>query len=386
MKTIDVTTNETLADLEKKITEIRSLKNGESLIFRMSRNTSQRPFVSSRLAALFATAQSQQIQIIIVDWHNVWESKDAYKVFRNTLGGLAAASYGTQFCNTANIPPPFDVKSIIVDVAMSGGMLELESEETDVGRSLTYCSFDPKYPEPAILTGLIYNKKDFSSHFVSRLRKHFEKEEEHESEDLFGIKPEFTLADYIFELYQNGYEHGRYAKSKREIISGLRFVFIRKHIVHNEKHLPPLAKDFPELEEYLARRYELSKGLKYYEVAISDQGLGMLERFLADCKDEYEGQLTKDKCLELLQGLLIGKLTSKTNSPSAGKGLRQAIFATKKLNGFLSIRTDRFWLYCSFPDNSAQPIEELKEVKYQGVLPMIAGTHLNAIFPLQIAT
>jgi hypothetical protein len=235
------------------------------------------------------------------------------------------------------------------------------------------------------LSGLLYDKQKFVDELTGIKRRDLDGDRAHATGDLFDTdSPDRELARYVFELYQNGYEHGnRRRADKKAIIPGLRFISIRKHIAANLAYLKGYARGFEELSDYVSRRHARAQTLKYYEVAVSDQGLGMLDRFLID-RPEYAAQAnTRTERLNLLRRLLTESLTSKKGADGAGGGLVRAMRAAKELNGFVSIRTGEFWLYCSSAETISGKGAELTEVACATPTPAVAGTHFNALFPLR---
>lgn len=384
MPTIEIRKSDTLIDLERKLVEIQNVDPSQEISFRLSRNPSARFFTSSRLAGLIATA-SERGRVCIEDWHNHWEESDRSDIFRKSLSGLAAAKYGDVFSNLSGESPPFDVTEIQEEVAFNNGIMEPHnSVDKVVGSTLTYCAFDPDYTEPLALSGLLYQKQKFSRDFAALKRRHFERDQGDRTMDLFAENPEEDLAQYVFELYQNGYEHGRYGIDKSTILPGLRYISVRKHIATSEEILREYSSGFSELDQYLKRHSEESKGFKYYEVSVSDRGLGIIRRFLMDRPDHTVDIENRNECGILLRKLLTESLTSKKSADGAGGGLLRALRAVKTLNGFLTLRTDKFWYCAAFPrSDDTLPTSELREVRCDVTLERIAGTHFNAIIPLR---
>jgi hypothetical protein len=301
------------------------------------------------------------------------------------LGHLAAAVYAREISNEHDVRPPFTGSDVAAAVAHDGGILEPNnpSGREFSGSSLSFCAIDPGFSEPLALAGLVYNKKRFVDEFTSIKRRDLDRDRSHANMELFEEdSPDRELAGYVFELYQNGYEHGNRSRAdKKKVIPGLRFVSLRKHIAPNFAQLLPYADGFPELADYIRRRYEKHQALKYYEVAVSDQGLGMLDRFLIDRPEFQPEASNRADRLRLLKRLLAETHTSKKGAPGAGGGLIRALRAAKELNGFVSIRTGEFWVYCSYAESSSLQMD-LAEVKPPATA-LIAGTHFNALFPLR---
>jgi hypothetical protein len=381
---IEIQTGDDLFKIEKEITHVNTAPEGAEFTIRLARNLNAHFFKQSWVAALFATA-AQKGSAILRDWHHTWTPEDVDVVFRSSIAHFAAAIYANQISNERGVPSPFEVQELAVAVAHNGGVLEPHSLERKeiVGNALSFCSIDPDFGEPLTLAGLIYNKKRFVDELTTIKRRDLDRDKFYTTPDLFGdYSPDRELAGYVFELYQNGYEHGnRNRIDKKILIPGLRFVSFRKHVAVNNEQILAYANGFQELGNFIRKHYDNHQTLKYYEVSVSDQGIGMLDRFLID-RPEFVSE-AKDRAsrLSLLKRLLKESLTSKKLAPGAGGGLIRALRAAKELKGFISIRTGEFWLICSFAGRGADPIELTEVENFGGSI--VAGTHFNALFPLR---
>jgi len=384
MKTIDIQAGDDLAKLEEGIARLNAEPVGAEFTIRLARNLNAHFFKQSRVAAFFATA-AQRGLVRLRDWHHTWTPDDFKTVYRSSVGHLASAVYAREISNEHGVRPPFAGGDVTAAVAHDGGILEPHNPASREfsGTSLSFCSIDPGFSEPLALAGLIYNKKQFVDELTSIKRRDLDRDRSHATMDLFAEdSPDRELAGYVFELYQNGYEHGNRSRAdKKQVIPGLRFISLRKHIAPNFAHLHAYADGFPELGDYLRKQHERHQVLKYYEVAVSDQGLGMLDRFLIDRPDYLSEAGSRGARLHLLKRLLTETLTSKKGAPGAGGGLIRALRAARELNGFVSIRTGEFWIHCSYAEAGSLPME-LTEVTGATPAP-VAGTHFNALFPLR---
>jgi hypothetical protein len=388
MKMIEIQTADDLSALEGAIARIYESAPTEDVTIRIARNLNAHFFKQSRVAALLATA-AQRGNVTVRDWHSKWDRTDIDRLFRSSVGHLAAAIYARRLVNEKGLSPPFQPGDVANAVASDGGTLEPHNTQREkgamLGSSLTFCAIDPRFSEPLSLSGLLYDKQKFVDELTGIKQRHLDGDAAYATGDLFDAdSPDREIARYVFELYQNGYEHGnRRREDKKDIIPGLRFISIRKHVAANVTDLKSYTSGFEELTEYIVRRHGRAQALKYYEVAVSDQGLGMLDRFLID-RPEYMMQAVKRaERLNLLRRLLTESLTSKKGADGAGGGLVRAMRAAKELNGFVSIRTGEFWLYCSYPEAVSGKGAELVEVACATPTPPVAGTHFNALFPLR---
>ena len=113
------------------------------------------------------------------------------------------------------------------------------AEPTKEGRSLTYCAFDENVRQQPLNLASIRSKSQFCPEFVRRLNTTFSKDGGYP--DLFRQSPEKCLAEFVYELYQNSFEHGCWSKENR-LISGLRLLHVRRHIAHSKAELVSRAK------------------------------------------------------------------------------------------------------------------------------------------------
>ena len=159
---------------------------------------------------------------------------------------------------------------------------------------------------------------------------------------------------------------------------------IRVHIEHRkEQFIDRQAASFPELQAYLARTLRERDTFKLYEVAISDNGLGIIDRFLTTKPEFMSHQETIQARAELVNKIILEALSSKQTQAGAGHGLQKALKAVDKLQGFVSLRTDRLWLYRSPVDGSASAHDRpLLPVSVQNEYAPVAGTHFNMLFPM----
>jgi len=386
MKSVDVRPTDDLQDMENALTTVSACDPGEEIRVHLARRQKMHFFKDSRIAALLATAAQRGV-LLVKDWHSEWKPSDAVDYFRGSLASFATATYATGVTNDRDSEPPFTLKEIRNEVGRDGGILEPHNVSAEgyalIGKSLTFCAVDPEFAEPLSLSGLVNEKSKFVSQFIALRDRYLEQKKPAEAGDLFTEVSDQDLAGYLFELYQNSFEHGRFSTSD-QIIPGLRFISMRKHVAVNREALLSYASGFPQLAQYVERRCALSKSLRFYEVSVSDQGLGMVRRFLAKRQDFSANVGTRETRLELLKRLLTEPLTSKKGYPGAGYGLERALKAVQALNGFVTLRTDSFWLYGAFPDGQDQAAPLLTEVTPGANPAWIAGTHFNALFPLRL--
>jgi hypothetical protein len=142
------------------------------------------------------------------------------------------------------------------------------------------------------------------------------------------------------------------------------------------------AESFPELQEYLNQTISGSGTFIFYEVSVSDHGLGIIDRFLAT-RPEFRSDATILNARIILLNRIVREALSSKYRTGAGHGLRRALAAVDTLRGFLSLRTDRLWLHHTSATTASLATRlQLIPVESSEDLPLAAGTHFNMLFPL----
>lgn len=142
------------------------------------------------------------------------------------------------------------------------------------------------------------------------------------------------------------------------------------------------AKGFAELTEYFESVVPEGE-FKFYEIAVSDDGLGMVDHFLIS-RPDVTAPSSQDERLALVNALLTTSLTSKKNYPGAGRGLPNVLQAIAHLQGFVSVRTDQVWLCGHSGGKSGGLVQHgLDCVRSDAQVSAIAGTQFNILLPLR---
>jgi hypothetical protein len=375
---LDVTTTEDLLTLEAKLKRTESLSSLKAITARLSRNLRKDFFIEARVAAILTTL-AQRFQLTTQDWHNEWED-DQIEIFFNTaIVGLTAAVYSHTLTNMAGTKFPGKSASMLERVATAGGILEPKGRR---GSSITFCAFDPAWSEPAAFAGTLNTPYLFKRTFAAYRAKYLEigtglqrTEKTREADD--------KLEDFIFELYQNTYEHGRLDENNVPI-QGMRYVRMVKYIEQKKEHFLAKAGGLSELKDYLTSVIPDQGEFKFYEIAISDHGLGMIGRLRATRPDIIVEESVESRT-DLLNEILTRSLTSKRHFPGSGYGLPRALRAISQLQGFISLRTDRSWLVGHAAGGTTR-LEHvgLRPVSKAGELPYICGTHFSILLPMRV--
>lgn len=184
-----------------------------------------------------------------------------------------------------------------------------------------------------------------------------------------------ALGQFLVELRDNGLEHGTRGAERRSL-RGVRFLRLRKHVAPSREALLGRAQAFPELRAYLEQML-LDRGTQaVVEASVSDFGLGIVDNFLGSPIGRvHAGQNRR----ELLDQLLLERLSAKGADPAAGLGIRRALEAARHMQAFVSLRTAEFWLHRSYADLGVQL--GLTDVHRVAPLGKAAGTHWQFIWP-----
>lgn len=184
--------------------------------------------------------------------------------------------------------------------------------------------------------------------------------------------PMGCLAEFIRELFENAYQHGRAPNSDRQ----LRFLRFRKIIDTKDRLRQRAGSHFDLLKQHVEKELEYDGPSGFLEVVVSDFGDGIVDHFLSSrAGRKYAEEPRRD----VLQRLLYKNLSSKTHDTSAGLGILHALTAAQKLQAFVSVRTSEHWLAKSF--NSGETATELDDVR-PGQIGRVAGTHWQLLWKI----
>lgn len=381
---LEILTRSTLLDVEELARQLNATQEDTVDIW-LPTDIGAQFFKESRIAALLATGAARR-ELIVTDWIGQSDIDRNRKRFGARIEGIAGVVYAKEIINAKKERLSFgsvDLKEAVIDRA---GILEPKIAELEIGEqkggspSLTFCAFDDEAPVPIAFAGL--TKDAFISEFRDYRRRVFEIGVGENYSERVKFEDDRALAGFVYELYQNSFEHGR-LDEHGNVIAGVRYIRLRKHIDHDKDAFIKRADGFPELEAYLNAVVPPKKSFMFYEISVSDQGLGIADRFLAT-RPEFASEVdTLEKRIVLINRIIDEALSSKRSPSGAGYGLRRAMAAAKSLRGFISLRTDRLWLYQAFAagHTSSQGFT-LPPVNSSHDLPPIVGTHFNMLFPL----
>lgn len=258
---------------------------------------------------------------------------------------------------------------------LQGGLLEKKS----VGHSLSICAVDPEIPIPTALP-LGQLPSTFTQEFQAKKRKYLEVGKSAGFSQRHP-KTDELLSQFVYELYHNTLHHGRFGRSNTTI-PGIRYVHLKRHIGHRKDKLLSDAQDFPELSGYLENTAPKKGTFTFLEIAISDRGIGLVDRFLLTRPDLSPGYVTQTQKTRLgvINRIIKERLSSKTNQPGAGDGLSNAMSAVARLKGFISVRSGTEWAHKDY-SKCADGDYALETVSIPHPLARVAGTHYNVLIP-----
>lgn len=390
MRKLAIPSDAVLEDLEALHLEIDQSAAEEAIEITLPRNLDRRFFLTSKIVGLLVTA-AQRGKLIVRDTHHQWSSDETLAYFRSSVPALAALSYAQEINNAKKESCPLSRQKFWDEINATGGRLEAPlPEEADPtaalgGNAVTFCALDPGFSEPGILAGFTEKKDSFIKWFIGlKLLKEYlgRLRPTPGAEQL--VSPQWRFAEYVYEIYSNTWEHGR-RQADGTAIPGLRFVSLQKHFAVNAAQLQRYAKDFGPLEQYIAAIEQYSTNQRLFcEVSVSDQGMGILDHYVAARPEAAAAMTIESNRLPLLRRLLREPLTSKRNRTGAGGGLQNAFNACKILHAFVTVRTGRYWLYASFPPGERRGTGDWQEVSPGKPLPPVSGTHFSALIPLDL--
>lgn len=177
---------------------------------------------------------------------------------------------------------------------------------------------------------------------------------------------------FLAELHENGLEHG--SRGRDGPLDGTRFLRLRTHSAGNPGELLERCGPFRQLRHYVQRTFRGKDPVTLVEASVSDFGLGIVDAFQASTA----GMGPNADRRALLEGLIYGRLTSKSNDSSAGLGIQNALDAARSMQAFVSLRTAEFWMAASFlSDKPEARLTHLGKSPH----PPVAGTHWQILWP-----
>jgi|GEM_PF-2533470 len=390
---IEIGKNITLAEVESRLAEIEARSDRDDATLHLARHLGPNFFVESWVTALIATLSSRH-PLTVRDWHRNWEAPEVDQFFKARLSGFSALMNARGVENDSAQTLPVTPAQVRAQTSSLGGVLErnvsvlppegvddylpgIEMTRHAEGRSITICAVDSDTQRnvPVIFSGLMGNRKSFISSFLNLKHRYMERGTTSGLEHLDQLAAEEALATFVFEAFQNSFEHGC-RDQHGKVIPGVRSILLRKHASIDPSGFLARAQGFPALEEFLKQEIIPGGHTKLLEVSVSDQGLGILGNYLhSQGRFAERTILSGEERRDLLQDLISGPLTSKTTFPGAGQGLPNVTKAVQTLGGFLTVRTDESWLTYG---------KQGQRYVFQSIdAAPVVGTHISLLFPLR---
>ena len=379
---LELKKHHTLPEIERMILSL-STTSEKYLDVWLASDLGAQLFKDSLIVGLLGFAAKRGINTRVLDWIPAPSDSRLQERFGTTLEGLAALEYANEIVDSQKKDLYDRVYKHRLAVVEKDG---IATPEKTGGQSLTFCAFDPTMPIPIGFSN-IDTRASFVRTFLNIRRDFFE----------VGVNQRIpepiddAVAGFVYELWQNSLQHGRLNES-HEVIKGMRYLRVRKHVGFDRNKFIERAEGFPELQSYLDREiiipqktgpYPDPKSFKFYEVTIADNGLGIVERLLATRPEYRSHVVTEQDRSRFLNQIIDEALSSKLTQTGAGDGLGNAIRAVRQLRGFLSVRSGSSWVFHSAGDDPRGGSQaQLDDVKHSGPLASL-GTHFSLIYPLR---
>lgn len=365
----------TIRDVERYFAELNDSVTEVNI--KLPRHHKMTLFKDSWITSLISNA-SRGRQLHITDWNALNDQNQITDRFSNSLIGVTSAFMANEISNVRREKYHLNIHEIIEHIVYDqNGVIE----DSESGKSWVFCSFDSteedeNYPKPFALTSS--TKREFIQKFLDFKKEKIDTAGSMSSGHLpFSYEEDWDLPSLIFELYENTNQHGKYDANER-IIKGVRSFSIRRHVATDYKKLIDQAKEFDELQNFIEAN-GLKKNLRFYEISISDNGMGISDRLLATRPELLQGVGFEKMDPSDQLNYIISKTLSSKLYPGSGLGLTTALRNLVTLKGFMSLRTGSQWVYFDGRNNSSTL--KLLPIRNTESLSKIKGTHYNILIP-----
>jgi hypothetical protein len=364
---LQIDSNTSLWSIEQALAEWSVVRAADVEVW-IARNRKASFFTDSRLVGLLASI-ARHTRLEIVDWAN---SELFVDQLAADVVGLSVISYASTLRTASRVDHTASLDRVRTAIERNGGVVQTP----EPNRSFTYCAFDKDARRQPLALASVISKSQFRGEFLRRLRSAFSTGEG--TADLFRNDYEVALADLVFELWENGVQHGC-RNEANEVLPGLRSLHVRRHIATSIEQLLARAEGFDELHAFLRNAGD-SRSRRFLEIDIADQGIGITDRFLASRPEYRSARLGALSPCELLNEIMDRALSSKLYQSGAGHGLRKALEAVHELNGFVSLRFGAEWLFSS---RQSGQVNAFSRVQAKRPLAHVQGTHFNILIEAQ---
>ena len=363
--------NPSCHDIEKLNNKIAQKSEDETLVLSLARHTNVNFFCQTWVAQLIAHLAQRNGQLVIRDAHHIWEPYP--NRFTTEIDGVAALVYSHiapsrgRLENHRQESAPADLYDALEN------RLKMTSKLECAGQSRTFIAIDPDHSIPIEFSTSLGLPKKFQQIVQDTLKQFGVK---FEKKSLDRRQAEIALHNFIYEVFQNTLEHGRYTESGEQI-PGLRYLRIRTYTGTNVDKLRQRAIGFPELKEYISRSKDKRRRLRFMELSVSDGGQGIVSHYANSVS------ISTKNCEEresLLYQLVGEKKSSKDKISGVGLGLPNAMDALLKLEAFVSLRTEEFWMCRDFGNpNQAEQAKIMRPVSAANQISRMSGTQFNVM-------
>ena len=255
------------------------------------------------------------------------------------------------------------------------------------GETLTVCAIDHKSKARPSVLPTEFNKTKFIRVIGNLVQEYFDSGTSTNFSrflgfDLFdvGLSKAEHIFGMIYELYNNTFSHGCLDENNR-VVPGLRLIRLRKRSGHGgtREGFIKGARGFTELEYFFQQTAPLSKSFKFYEISISDNGIGILNRFQHTRGISVQNSKSREANLQLLNEIVEKSLSSDSTKSGSGEGgLKNVLKAVDEVRGFVSLRCNNLWVYRNSEEQSDDSKGNwLKHVGDSSDLANISGTHFS---------
>lgn len=370
---LQIEKDNTIKDVEGYFTE---LKEGVSRVnIKLPRHHKMTLFKDSWITSLISNA-SRGRTLVIQDWDSYSDQQKIQNRFGNSLIGVTSAFMADEISNVRDEKYNLNIHQIVEHIVYDqNGVIE----DNESGKSFVFLSFDSEsegenYPKPYALSAA--TKQDFIRKFLNFKEERIDTRKPSSPSLPFTFSEEWDLPSLIFELYENTSQHGRYDKFNK-VIKGVRSFSIKKHYYFDPSSIISQATEFNELQLYIGSLDR--KNLRFYEISISDNGMGIVDRLLSRRPEIVAGIGFNEMNGTDQLNCVISKTLSSKIYPGSGLGLTTALRNLAALRGFLSLRTGDQWV--CFDGRNEKNDLKLNPVKNYRSLAKITGTHYNILIP-----
>ena len=369
--------NPSCYQLEKLAADLERIPLDDPVVLSLARQTDSTFFAETSIAQLIAHLAQRPGRLVIRDAHHSWspEPKDR---FTSKLDGVAVLAYthliaSGRLENSKQSAAPESLYDALESRLILSGCLESK------GPTRTFVAIDPDHPLPIEFSGSQGFKNNFSM-IASRILREFHGTKQ--SRSIERRRAEEELFNFVYEIFQNTIEHGRYTNN-HELITGVRYLRLHVYIDTDIKKLTRRAAEYSELAAFIDRRCQQRGTTRFIELAVADVGQGIVSHYLNS--RSLNAPKLGDRA-QVLQKLFGETLSSKTTMSGVGFGLPYAMSALKELKAFVNLRTEEFWLYRDYsaPNDNANNGQILQPVLELDHFTPIRGTQFNVLinFPV----